>query len=50
MHSLSWNQASWCIDGIKPKMISTATATSSRRKMEYEGELYSNESDNFEEE
>ena len=39
-----------CIDEIKPKMIPTATATSTRRKVKYKDELDNDESDNFEEE
>ena len=38
------------IDEIKPKMIPTATATSTRRKVKYKDELDNDESDNFKEE
>ena len=44
------SKASCCIDRINPKMITTATTTSTRRKVKYEDESDSDESDNFDEE
>ena len=50
MKKSTCNKTSCCIDRIKPKMFTTVTATSTRRKVKYKNEADYDESDNFGEE